>query len=97
VRAALLGLALLGASGCYQQTRPEPAKLQVIAQPEEARVYVDEAFVASARVLEGRPRRIRPGRHRITITAPGHFPHDVEVDFPAGTTTIRIALRPIPP
>ena len=22
---------------------------------------------------------------------------DVEVDFPAGTTTIRIALRPIPP
>lgn len=93
---ALVLLVLFGACG-YQNTRREPAKLQVIAEPEEARVYVDERFVASARVLAQRPRELRAGSHRVTITAPGYFPHDVAVDLPSGTTTIRISLRAVPP
>lgn len=95
MRFALLCLVL---SACgYQNTRQEPAKLQVIAQPEDARVYVDERFIASARVLAQRPRELRAGSHRVTITAPGYFPHDVAVDLPSGTTTIRISLRQVPP
>ncbi len=95
MRFALLCLVL---SACgYQNTRREPAKLQVIAQPEDARVYVDERFIASARVLAQRPRELRAGSHRVTITAPGYFPHDVAVDLPSGTTTIRISLRQVPP
>lgn len=74
-----------------------PARLEVVAEPDTARVFVDERFVASARVLAVRPREIPAGTHHLTITAPGYFPHDLEVNLPSGTTTIRIALRPIPP
>ncbi len=74
-----------------------PARLEVIAEPETARVFVDERFLASARVLAVRPRELPTGAHHLTITAPGYFPHDIEVNLPSGTTTIRIALRPVPP
>ena len=97
MRTSVVLVCLLAAACGYQNTRREPAKLQVIAEPEEARVYVDERFVASARVLAQRPRELRAGAHRVTITAPGYFPHDVAVDLPSGTTTIRISLRAVPP
>lgn len=93
----LAWLAILGSGCAYPTAQPTRAKLRVIAEPADARVYVDERFVASARVLARRPRELRPGRHRLTFQAPGYFPHDVAVDLPPGTTTIRISLRPIPP
>ncbi len=97
VRRALEFVLAVSLLSCgYQNVRETPARLQVIAEPEEASVYVDERFAASARVLAQRPRSVRTGSHRITIRAPGYFPHDVEVDLPAGTTTIRISLRPVP-
>ncbi|MEM9067508.1 MAG: PEGA domain-containing protein [Myxococcota bacterium] len=95
---ALVLLGVLSTLRCgYSQVRGQPARLQVIAEPEDARVYVDERFVASARVLAQRPRELSPGSHRLSIQAPGYFPHDVAVELPAGTTTVRISLRPIPP
>jgi hypothetical protein len=33
----------------------------------------------------------------MTITADDHFPHDMELDLPPGTTTLTIELRPVPP
>jgi hypothetical protein len=33
----------------------------------------------------------------MTIRAEDHFPHDVEIDLPAGETTVTVELRPIPP
>ena len=33
----------------------------------------------------------------MTIQAEDHFPHDMELDLPAGETTITVELRPIPP
>ena len=70
--------------------------LKVIAVPETARVYVDERFVASAQVLEGRPRALRPGTHYVTVKAPGYFPHDLEVELTPGETVLRIRLEPVP-
>ena len=97
-RFGLHAFALVVLASCgYQNLRPTPTKLQVIAEPEDARVYVDERFVATGRVLAQRPRELRTGEHRVSIQAPGYFPHDVEVDLPPGTTTIEIRLRPIPP
>ncbi len=93
----LMLVAVVGSGCVFPTARPTRAKLRVIAEPEHMRVYVDERFVASARVLAQRPRELRPGRHRLTFQAPGYFPHDVAVDLPPGTTTIRISLRPIPP
>ncbi len=92
----LVCAALLSTAGCYRISGPERAKLQVIAEPETARVFVDEHFVGSGAILTREPKELTVGHHRVTIQAPGYFPHDVEVDLPAGTTTVRIALRPIP-
>ncbi|MBO6937675.1 MAG: PEGA domain-containing protein [Deltaproteobacteria bacterium] len=92
--AFVLGLAALGCGG---EPRPTPAGLEVVADPEDARVYVDGRFVASARVLAHRAHRLPAGVHQITITAPGYFPHDIETELPPGVSKIEISLRPVPP
>lgn len=93
----LLVLAL--AAGCYgsQVRGPRVARLKVIADPEDARVYANGRYLGSARVLEKRPKELRPGVRYITVKAPGYFPHDIRVDLPPGTSTLEIELRPIPP
>lgn len=90
-----LTLALVGCGGA--QRGPEPARVRFLIEPETARVYVEDRFVGAARVLARRPEAFRPGPRHFTITADGHFPHDVEVDLPSGLTTIRLRLRPVPP
>jgi hypothetical protein len=97
LRAISIAVCLTGAVGCYSQTPvTRMAKLRVVAVPDDTTVYVDDQFVGSARVLAVRPRELRPGIKHITFKAPKHFPHDVRVDLPEGTTTIEMKLRPIP-
>jgi hypothetical protein len=48
-------------------------------------------------VLAARPAVLEPGLKFMTFKAPDYFPHDVRVDLPPGTTTIKMKLRPIPP
>ncbi|MBX3275916.1 MAG: hypothetical protein KF729_37010 [Sandaracinaceae bacterium] len=97
-RRALLALSLLALSACGGAPRArEQARVQFSVEPATARVYVDDRFVGAAVVLARRPPRFAPGRRHFTVTADGYFPHDVEVDLPSGTTTIRLRLRPIPP
>lgn len=93
--AAVLALSAIACGGA--RVAPEPALLRVIAEPETAAVYVDDRFVGSARVLRLRPEALRPGVHFVTLQAPGHFPHDVEVSLPEGETTVRVRLRAVPP
>ena len=73
------------------------AELIVIVNPDNASVYVDDHFAATARVFAERPMSFAPGVRHITITADGYFPHDVEANLPAGSTTVRVSLRPLPP
>lgn len=75
----------------------QQARLRVIAQPPEARVYVDDRFVASARRLALRPEVLRLGLHHVTITAEGYFPHDEELELAPGETKIEITLVAVPP
>ena len=96
--AALFLIGVCAASGCYGALPVHHvAKLRVVAEPADTTVYVDDQFVGSARVLAVRPRTLAPGIKHITFKAPRHFPHDVRVDLPEGTTTIEMKLRPIPP
>lgn len=74
-----------------------PARLKVVAEPKGASVYVNEEYLGSARKLAQRPATLASGTHRLTIRAPGYFPHDLEVDLRSGTTTVDIELRPVPP
>jgi hypothetical protein len=71
--------------------------LRVVAVPETAVVQVDEQFVGAARVLARQPARLTPGKRRVTIEAPGYFPHDLEIELAPGVTSIEIKLRPVPP
>jgi hypothetical protein len=102
--AARIGFALLAAvfagagAGCGgAPPAPEPARLRVVARPEGASVYVDARFAGSARLLARRPLALRPGPRTVTVTAPGHFPHDLSLDLPSGLTTVRVTLRAVPP
>lgn len=86
------------AAGCGgAQRTQERARVRFVITPDNARVYADERFVGSARVLARRPFQARPGPRRFTVTADGYFPHDLELDLPSGTTTVEIRLRPVPP
>lgn len=85
-------------AGCAGGPRPAPqAQVRFVVTPDDARVYSDERFIGSARVLARRPASFRAGPRRFTITSEGHFPHDLDVDLAPGETTIEIALRPVPP
>jgi len=90
-----LALATLGC-GATQPVR-EQARVRFILEPANARVYVEDRFVGAGQVLSRRPERFAPGPRHFTVTAQGHFPHDVEVDLPSGLTTIRLSLRAVPP
>ncbi len=94
-----LGAALtLGFSACgARPPAPDPARVRFVLEPAHARVYLEDRFVGAGRLLQRRPRSFSPGVRHFTITAEGYFPHDVEVDLPSGLTTIRLALRPVPP
>lgn len=95
VRAAL---ALSLVSGCAgAPVAREQASVRFLIEPPNARVYVEDRFVGAAALLRRRPESFPPGRRHFTVTADGHFPHDVQVDLPSGLTTIRLRLRPVPP
>lgn len=92
----LLASALLA---CTKQGTvvPEPARLKVVATPTDASVYIDGHYFGRATVLSQEPKALAPGVHLMTVTANDHFPHDMELDLPPGTTTLTIELRPVPP
>jgi hypothetical protein len=72
------------------------AQLRVEAEPPSAVVIVNERFVGAAKVLAKRPVALTQGHKRISIEAVGYFPHDMELDLPAGLTSINAKLRPVP-
>ncbi len=95
---ASIGCMLAFVASCGFQGEPTTrSMLRVTAEPAEARVYVDDRFVATARVLARQPLALKAGHHLITLTAPGHFPHDMELTLPAGETAVEVRLRPVPP
>ena len=98
VRVAALALALV-ALGCAKTSTvvPEPARLQVVATPANASVYIDGHYFGRATVLSQEPKALAPGAHLMTVQAEDHFPHDMELKLPRGVTTINIELRPVPP
>lgn len=97
--AALVSSAGAFSSGCGGARAPTVATGQVrfVISPDTARIYTDEHFVGTARVLDVRPAEFRVGPRRFTITADGHFPHDLEVELTPGTTVVEVSLRPVPP
>ena len=95
--ACMVVLALMFSACASAPRTNETARVRFVITPDTARVYTDDQFVGGARVLAVRPAVFRPGPRRVTITALGHFPHDLDLFLEPGTTTIEVRLRPIPP
>jgi hypothetical protein len=91
----LVSMGLLGCAGAQRGPRYD-SQLRVVAEPPGAAVSVNERFVGAARVLDKRPAQLTAGKKRVTIEAPGYFPHDLEVELSPGVTTVNAKLRPIP-
>lgn len=91
-----LGL-ILAACASAQHPDEKTAGLRTVVEPPNALVQVDEFFVGAGRVLDKRPAKLLPGKHRVSVEAPGYFPHDLEVDLAPGVTTIELKLRKMPP
>ncbi|MFM2417199.1 MAG: hypothetical protein RL385_1922 [Pseudomonadota bacterium] len=89
-------LAALPACAGTQRGPVYDAQLRVEAEPPSAVVVVNERFVGAAKVLAKRPVALTQGHKRISIEAVGYFPHDMELDLPAGLTSISAKLRPVP-
>jgi len=98
MRIAALALVLV-AFGCAKKNTvaPEPARLKIVTTPPDASVYVDGHYFGRATVLSQEPKALSPGVHLMTVQAEDHFPHDMELNLPPGTTTLTIELRPVPP
>ena len=97
VRLVVLCALAFALSGCMHAPPPPVAKLMVNAVPDTTTVYVNGQYAGSARVLAVKAKELKPGVTYVTFKAPGHFPHDVRLRLPPGTTTIDMKLRPIPP
>ncbi len=99
VRVIALALGLATVSGCGAAAPDTEARATVRFDitPDTARVYTEDRFVGSARVLAATPPSFRTGPRQITITAEGYFPVDLDLDLDPGTTTVRVAMRPVPP
>lgn len=96
--AAVGGLLLFAAVGC--QTPPpvtRMAYLKVVAEPINTTVYSNDRFLGSAHLLQKQPKALPTGVKYLTFKAPGYFPHDLQIKLPAGETTLKVKLRPIPP
>ena len=97
-RALLAGLALwTAACATTPRASPKTALLRTVVEPPSAIVQVDEQFAGAARVLDTRPSAQLPGKHRVTVEAPGYFPHDLDVELAVGVTTVQVKLRKVPP
>jgi hypothetical protein len=95
---AFLLLMAAAASGCMQgPAKVKMAYLKVVAEPPATTVYVGDRFIGTARLLAKQPKALSIGVKYVTFKAQGYFPHDLKLDLPAGDTTVKIKLRPIPP
>lgn len=95
--ASMMALPIVSGCGAAAPAAEARATVRFEIEPDSARVYTEDRFIGSARVLASRPPSFRTGPRQITITADGYFPHDLDLDLAEGTTTVHVALRPVPP
>ena len=96
-RLCMAAVCCVALASCGATARPgESARLVLAVVPLESSVALDDAFVGRGAKLQHNALLMKPGHHRISVTANGYFPHDFEVDLPVGTTRATVKLRPIP-
>ncbi|HWL89618.1 MAG TPA: PEGA domain-containing protein [Polyangiaceae bacterium] len=98
VRAAVLALAWWLVACAAGGGTPRTVSLRMQGQPETATVTIDDEWIGSLARITRFGVALPPGRHRITVEAPGHFPWDRLVDVKEGDPPLEldVALIPVP-
>ncbi len=97
MKSALVAVMIVvGVAACLRRPPPEPAQLLVVVAPDNATIRIDDRVRGRARTLRRRALALPPGKRYLTISAPGYFPHDEELDLVPGRTRVEIELRRIP-
>lgn len=99
MRAGLLAALALLAAGCHASA-PPTTSLRLVAEspPKTAKVTVDDQPIGALDFVIKRGVALPPGKHRITVEAPGYLPWDAEVDAgdSGGLVKLDVKLVPIP-
>jgi hypothetical protein len=100
----LCACALVASQGLLSACEPPqaPAKvtvsLRLQGNPADATVVIDDEDIGPLAVVQSRGVALPPGKHHISVTAPGYFPWDKAVEAKPGDPLIRyeVALTRIP-
>lgn len=67
--------------------------MRMVGAPPEARVIVDEQYIGNLAFVASRGVALPVGSHRITVEAPGFFPHDQIVSVEEGDAPVKLDVR----
>jgi hypothetical protein len=93
--AALL-LAALPLGACAPKGPPATVSLRLVGTPADARVTIDDQLVGPLSFVSARGVALPPGKHRLTVEAPGYFPVDRMLEAPENGAPIRLDVRLVP-
>ena len=105
VKALLLLLPMTAmVAACAPAAVPYPptVSLRMSGQPKNATVTIDDIPVGTLDIVAARGVALPPGRHRITVEAPGYFPSDTLVEALESAASnktplvVTVSLLPIP-
>jgi hypothetical protein len=90
-------LVMIGGCPTGPQAPPPPSGgLRFEGSPPEALVTIDEQLAGTLRQIGELPVLLRPGTHRVQVTAPGYFPWYAEIEVGETVQTIPVTIRPVP-
>jgi hypothetical protein len=90
IAVAMSGGALLGVSCAGPSSvPPRTVSLRMAGSPAKATVTIDDQLVGELAYVANRGVALPPGVHHVTVSAPGYFPLDREIDA-------KISERPAP-
>ncbi len=88
-----IALAFLVACGAPGNGAQKTTSLRMTGSPPDARVTVDDQIVGSLDMVEARGVALPPGKHRVSVEAPGYFPYDTIVEAKEGDKLVRIEAK----
>jgi hypothetical protein len=71
---------------------PKTVSFRMAGTPPFASVTIDDENVGSLALVASRGVALPPGKHRVTVEAPGYFPEDREVEAMPGSGPLRLDL-----
>jgi len=92
-RGVLAGMAAALLVACGPAAAPKTVSMRMAGGPPNASVTVDDQFVGTLDIVSRRGVALPPGRHRVTVEAPGHFPWDKVVEAKEGAGPLRLDVQ----